>query len=169
MAQHCLCSLLLKENLDLGLKFKPDSEKGFECYCDVDYLGNWNKEFTPVGPSTAMSQKWLDSNLFWMLYLMGIQTPILSCAIYYQGQVYCHVTSTVWRHPYCEPTIGNEGVRCTKPDVYCKVFEDNLGALELARLPKLYPRTKQINICCHHFCKHAHMGLIKIFPIDTKD
>jgi hypothetical protein len=28
---------------------------------------------------------------------------------------------------------------CTKPIVYCKVFEDNSGALELARLPKLRP------------------------------
>ncbi len=60
-------------------------------------------------------------------------------------------------------------VICTEPYVYCKVFEDNSGALELARLPKLCPRTKHINICYHHFCKHVCKGLIKIFPIDTKD
>jgi hypothetical protein len=30
----------------------------------------------------------------------------------------------------------NIPVICTKPYVYCKVFEDNSGALELARLPK---------------------------------
>ncbi len=60
-------------------------------------------------------------------------------------------------------------VICNKPYVYCKVFEDNSGALELARLPKLRPRTKHINVCYHHFCKHVRKGLIKIFPIDTKD
>jgi len=60
-------------------------------------------------------------------------------------------------------------VICTKPHVYCKVFEDNSGALELARLPKLRPRTKHINVCYHHFCKHVCKGLIKIFPIGTKD
>jgi hypothetical protein len=60
-------------------------------------------------------------------------------------------------------------VLCTKPYVYCKVFEDNSGALELARLPKLHPRIKHINVCYHHFCKHKRKGLIKIFPIDTKD
>jgi hypothetical protein len=49
-------------------------------------------------------------------------------------------------------------VICTKLHVYCKVFEDNSGALELARLPKLHLRTKHINICYHHFC-----------PVDTKD
>jgi hypothetical protein len=58
---------------------------------------------------------------------------------------------------------------CTQPYVYCKVFEDNSGALELARLPKLCPRTKHINVCYHHFCEHVCKGLIKIFPIDTKD
>jgi hypothetical protein len=60
-------------------------------------------------------------------------------------------------------------VICTKPHVYCKVFEDNSGALELARLPKLRPRTKHINVCYHHFREHVREGLIKIFPIDMKD
>jgi hypothetical protein len=60
-------------------------------------------------------------------------------------------------------------VICTEPYVYCKVFEDNSGALELTRLPKLHTMTKHINICYHYFCKHVHKGLIKIFPIHTKD
>ncbi len=60
-------------------------------------------------------------------------------------------------------------VICTEPHVYCKVFEDNSGALELARLPKLRPRTKHINVCYHHFQEHVRKGLIKIFPIDTQD
>ncbi len=60
-------------------------------------------------------------------------------------------------------------VICTKPHVYCKVFENNSGALELARLPKLHLRTKHINVCYPHFCEHVRKGLIKIFPIDTKD
>jgi hypothetical protein len=60
-------------------------------------------------------------------------------------------------------------VICTMPYVCCKVFEDNSGALELARLPKLCPRTKHINVCYHHFCKHVRKGLIKIFPIYNKD
>jgi hypothetical protein len=62
----------------------------------------------------------------------------------------------------------NFKVVCIEPYVYCKVFEDNTGALELERLPKLCPRTKYINVCFHHFCEHVCKGLIKIFPIDTK-
>ncbi len=60
-------------------------------------------------------------------------------------------------------------VICTEPYMYCKVFEDNSGAVELARLSKLCPRTMHINICYHHFREHVRKGLIKIFPIDTKD
>jgi hypothetical protein len=63
----------------------------------------------------------------------------------------------------------NFKVICIEPYVYCKVFEDNAGALELVRLPKLRPRTKHINVCYHHFCEHVQKGLIKIFPINTKD
>ena len=63
----------------------------------------------------------------------------------------------------------NFKVICTQPQVYCKVFEDNSGALELARLPKLRPRTKHINICYHHFWEHVRLGLIKVLPISTHD
>ncbi len=45
----------LKKTRDLGLKFTPDPTKGFECYCDSDFSGLWNKEFAPVDPSTAKS------------------------------------------------------------------------------------------------------------------
>ena len=41
------------------------------------------------------------------------------------------------------------------PRIHCTVFEDNRGALELARLPKIHPRTKHINQLYHHFCEHV--------------
>jgi hypothetical protein len=60
-------------------------------------------------------------------------------------------------------------VLCTEHYVYYKIFEDNSGALELARLPKLCPWTKHINVCYHHFSEYVQKRLIKIFPTDTKD
>jgi hypothetical protein len=45
----------LKKTRDLGLHFKPDPSKGFECYCDADFLGLWNRAFASVDPSTAKS------------------------------------------------------------------------------------------------------------------
>jgi hypothetical protein len=46
----------LKKTRDLELKFKPDTKKDFECYCDANFSGNWNKAFASVDPSTAKSQ-----------------------------------------------------------------------------------------------------------------
>ena len=63
----------------------------------------------------------------------------------------------------------NTPVICTKPNMYCKVYEDNSGALELASLLKLHPHTKQINVCYHHFREHVQDGSIKIFPVGTAD
>jgi hypothetical protein len=57
----------------------------------------------------------------------------------------------------------------TTPTVFCRAFEDNSGALELARLPKMRPRTKHINIVYHHFREHVRSGKIKVLPIKTTD
>ena len=37
----------------IGLHFKPDSTKGFQCYCDADFAGYWNKQFAMTDTSTA--------------------------------------------------------------------------------------------------------------------
>ena len=49
--------------------------------------------------------------------------------------------------------LRNYGVDLIKnqPILQCKVFEDNAGAIELAKLPKLRPRTKHMAIQYHHF------------------
>ena len=54
-------------------------------------------------------------------------------------------------------------------NVKCKAFEDNLGAIELARLPKMRPRTKHINIAYHHFRSFITNGTVKVMPISTKE
>ena len=43
------------------------------------------------------------------------------------------------------------GFKASKPNVKCKAFEDNNGALHLATAPQMKPRTKHINIKYHHF------------------
>jgi hypothetical protein len=50
----------LKKTQDLGVHFKPQLDKGFECYCNVDFSGNWNKLFADVNPSTSKScSRWV--------------------------------------------------------------------------------------------------------------
>jgi hypothetical protein len=164
----------LMKTRDLGLRFKPDPTSGFECYCDADFAGNWHKDFAMYDPSTAKSRSG------WVIFYA--KCPIIF-ASRLQTQVALSTTeaeyialSTALRDviPIMElmDKMRNCGhkVVCEEPIVYCKVFEDNSGALELARLPKLWPRTKHhINTCYHHFCEHVRKGLIKILPISTDD
>ena len=49
------------------------------------------------------------------------------------------------------------------------VYEDNRGAYELARAPKMRPRTKHIALKYHHFRKHVEDGTIRINTIGTRD
>ena len=54
------------------------------------------------------------------------------------------------------------------PKIHCRVFEDNNGALELAKMPKFRPRTKHINIK-YWLVEYVKQHNIEILPVDTKD
>ena len=56
-----------------------------------------------------------------------------------------------------------------QPTVKCKVFKDNSGALEMARLPKMRPRTKHICVKMHHFREYVRSGRITIHKVPTED
>ena len=51
--------------------------------------------------------------------------------------------------------------------VKCKVFEDNNGAVELAKALKIRPRTKHIALKYNHSREHITKSIIEINPIDT--
>ena len=58
-------------------------------------------------------------------------------------------------------------VKDIPPKVHCTVFKDNSGALELARLPKMRPRTKHINQSFHHFCEYVERQQIIVNATPT--
>lgn len=55
------------------------------------------------------------------------------------------------------------------PIVYCKAFEDNFSVIELAHTPKLYPRTKHINLLYHKFREYIRHKEITIHPINMDE
>jgi hypothetical protein len=54
---------------DLGIRSRPDSGKGFQCYCNTNFSGLWSKTLAPVDPSTAKSRSG------WITFYAGF--PIL--------------------------------------------------------------------------------------------
>jgi hypothetical protein len=55
------------------------------------------------------------------------------------------------------------------PKIYCKVFEVNAGAIEIANVPKMRPRTKHLNIKYHHFREEVKKGTISIYHTRTEE
>ena len=53
------------------------------------------------------------------------------------------------------------------PTVTCRVFEDNVGAIELANDPKLRPRTKHLAVRLHHFRSYVLNKQIEINHVTT--
>jgi hypothetical protein len=142
----------LKKTRDLGLHFKPDSTKGFECYCDADFSELWNKVFAPADPSTSKSRSG------WIILYAGC--PI-SWASKLQPQVTMSTTEPeciAMSQALCDiiPIMGllqeikeqDFKVLCTEPYVYCKVFENSSVFPSFA----LEPST---SVCYHHFCKYG--------------
>jgi hypothetical protein len=61
-------------------------------------------------------------------------------------------------------------VPTSTPVIHCQLFEDNSGALELAKVPKMRSRTKHMNLKYHHFRDFVARGcLITVHPINTKE
>ena len=164
-------ALYLKGTRHIGLRFAPDPKKGFENYVDADFSGLWNLHHAETDPSTAKSRSG------WIIFYAG-------CPIMWSSKVQGMVALSTTEAEYIalsqslrdvlpmmelveEIKARGFNVLCTEPFVYCKSFEDNSGALELARLPKLRPRSKHINTCYHHFREFARKGLLKFYPIST--
>ena len=57
---------------------------------------------------------------------------------------------------------------CNKT-MMCTVFEDNNGAIELAKTPKMRPRTKHVAIKYHHFRSFVAKGVIRILKVDASE
>jgi hypothetical protein len=159
----------LKKSRDLGIRFKPKPIKGFECYCDANFSGTWTSTIADVSPSTSKSHSG------WAVFFAG-------CPIIWASKLQTQTALSTTEAEYIAMSMSlrdvilimeliqemkshNIPAICTKPYVYCKVFEDNSGALELAKLTKLCPRTKHINVCYHHFASMFERDLLRSSPL----
>ena len=151
----------------------PRTDNSLETYADANFAGNWNKSTAEHDISTAKSRT-------------GFVITFAGCPILWTSKIQTQIALSTTKAKYIslseslrstiplmnlinEIKSHGHNIVSTAPRVHCKAFEDNSGALELARLPKLHPHTKHINLVYHHFKDHVKQGLITIFPIDTAD
>ena len=161
----------LKKTKHQGIFLTPEKTKSLEVYADADFSGNWYKDTSIHDASTTKSRTGF--------LIMYVGCPILWCSKL-QTQVTLSTTEAEYvslSHSLREviPLINllkemEKLEICTisdTPNIFCKAFEDNSGALELAKSPKMRPRTKHINLAYHHFREHVRLRIIQLFPITT--
>jgi hypothetical protein len=155
-----------------GIVLDPVASKSFECWADADFSGNWKPETAHNDPITAKSRSgWIityaNCPITWTSKLQTLTALSTTEAEYI-------ALSSALRDQLPLMDLLKEVVKYgidlnVKPSrIFCKCFEDNAGALELARLPKLRPRTKHINVCYHHFRDHVASGEVEIHYIPTE-
>ena len=152
-----------------GLIYKPDKLKGLECYVDADFAGGWSKD-NGDEPSSVFSRtgyviKYCNCPIVW---LSKLQTEIaLSTTEAEYIALSQSMREVIPMMQIMEEIHDYMGIPLKKPIVKCTVFEDNNGALELAKTPKMRPRTKHIALKYHHFRSFVTQGKIDVLPIDT--
>jgi hypothetical protein len=162
----------LKGTRDKGIYMKKNSEKSFEVYADADFSGNWDMETAMLDASTAKSRSGyaLTLNDCPIIWHSKLQSTI--CLSTTEAEYVCLSQSLRDTIPVINllKEMHEHGFYSEEvvPKVHCKAFEDNSGALELAKTPKMRPRTKHINLVYHHFREHVRTGLVTLFHIDTK-
>jgi len=152
----------LKRTRDQGIIMQIDESKGIECFVDADFAGGFRKENTK-NPRDCLSRtgyviKYAGCPIVWSSKLQSTIALSTTEAEYM-------ALSTAAREVIYLINLTDElkshGVDLitSKPKICVTIFEDNAGAIELAKLPKLRPRTKHLAIQYHHFRSWTMKGL----------
>jgi len=163
----------LLANPNEGIILRPN-QSTFDCWVDASHAGEWRKgsEDSMYDATTAKSRT-------------GYILQYAGCPIIWASKLQTEIAlssteaeyialSTAMREVIPLLRLMTEAKEYGVPidvrqsHIYCKVFEDNSGALEMAKAPKFRPRTKHINIKYHHFLEHVASGLLRLHAVSTE-
>ena len=161
----------MKGTVDKGMILQIDESKGIECYTYADFVGGWNKE-TNTDPTSVLSRAG------YIIFYKG-------CHVTWKSKMEREISLSTTEAEYIslsqamrdvipfmhmsEELNKNYDLEANTPKLHCTLFEDNNGAIQLARTKKYRPRTKHIAIKYHRFRKYVQDGVVSILPIDTKE
>ena len=142
-----------------------------ECWVDASHASEWNNKTASSDPNTARSR-------------MGYIITYAGCPMHWSSKMQTEIALSTTEAEYIAlsqamrevlPIIWlmeearQQGIPVMNatPKIHCKVFEDNAGAIEIANVPKMRPRTKHLNIKYHHFREEVRKGTISIYHTRT--
>ena len=157
---------------DKGTILKPCHSKDLEVFVDADFAGNFDKN-EPHDRDTARSRHgyfitYKGCPITWKSTLQG-EITLSSTESEYTGLSYALRDAIPIMQILNEMKSHGFDINNTVAQVKCKVFEDNSGALEMARTHKFRPRTKHLSVKLHHFRDYVTRKEITVHKIDTKE
>ena len=156
-----------------GMILSPDKNFALDVYVDADFAGNWDKNETQdVDTARSRHGYFIMLANCPILWKSQLQTEIAlsSTESEFTGLSYALRDAIPIMNLLKEMKTKGFPVVTSKAKVHCRVFEDNTGALEIAKIPKFRPRTKHMNCRLHHFRSYVDITKeISIHKIDTKE
>ena len=156
-----------------GLLMTPRRDEGLEVFVDADFAGNWDPIDT-TNRDTARSRHgyvitYHGMPILWKSQMQN-EIALSTTESEYTGLSYALREAIPIINLLKEMEKKGIQVSSNKAKVRCRVFEDNTGALEIAKEKKYRPRTKHMNIRLHHFRYYVdELKEITIHKIDTKN
>ena len=162
----------LKRTKEKGLIMKPDPGKGLEVHVDADFAGNYDY-FDTSNSDTAKSRhgyliSYSGIPITWKSQLQT-EIALSTTEAEYTGLSYSLREAIPIVNLLKELKENKFKVSDEVTKIHCKVFEDNAGAIEIAKEDKYRPRTKHLNCRLHHFRSYVDSGEVSIHKIDTFD
>jgi hypothetical protein len=144
-----------------GYRILPDRNRGVELHADADFAGNWDPSLAGDDIDTARSRHGyiLSYAGIPILWKSQLQTEIALSTT--EAEVIGLSMALRTAIPILNmlqemeelgfPVVLNQ----REKSIHCAVFEDNSGALQIAMVPKMRPRTKHINNKYFHFVEYT--------------
>ena len=155
-----------------GVILKPDTTKSFQVFADADFAGNFNKL---DHPNKDMARSRTGFVVFYagcpILWQSKLQSEIALSTTEAEIISLSHALRTVIPLMAITREMKDLGfpILSTTPNIHCKAFEDNSGAVELATIYKYRPRTRYLCTKLFHFKSFVERKEIEIHPCATDD
>jgi Reverse transcriptase (RNA-dependent DNA polymerase) len=158
---------------DKGTIMQPMTNKDLEVFVDASFCGDWDPKEAAADRDTARSRHGYVINyagcpLLWKSQLQT-EVALSSTESEYTGLSYALRDAIPVMRLLREMKKRGYPIVTTQARVHCRVFEDNSGALEMAKVHKYRPRTKHLNVKLHHFRDYVERKEISIHHIRTND
>jgi hypothetical protein len=130
------------ETRDKGLIFDPN-EDSFDCWVDASHASEWSSSSAMNDPYTARSR--MGYTICYagcpMIWASKMQTEIALSSTKAEYIALSQSMREVLPIMWLLEEAQERGIKINaKPcKVHCKVFEDNEGAIEIAKVPKMRP------------------------------